>query len=67
ARLRPADLDAKAAPAGHRGRYFGAGPTPPRTADGAANWAAPLAGGLGAALLAAAVVLWRGRNAPARR
>lgn len=66
-RLRTADLDAKAAPAGHRGRYFGEGPAPDRAADATANWAAPLAGGLGAALLAAAVVLWRGRNAPGRR
>ncbi|MFH9203078.1 type VII secretion-associated serine protease mycosin [Streptomyces anulatus] len=67
-RLPPAGLDAKAAPAGHRGRYFGEGPAPARTADATANWAAPLAGGLGAALLAVAVVLWRGRNgAPGRR
>ncbi|MFJ4826721.1 type VII secretion-associated serine protease mycosin [Streptomyces bacillaris] len=65
-RLRPGDLGAQAAPAGHREKYFGPGPTPPPAADDPVNWAAPLAGGLGAALLAAAVVLWRGRNAPGR-
>ncbi|MEV1046456.1 type VII secretion-associated serine protease mycosin [Streptomyces sp. NPDC049916] len=66
-RLPGAGLDAKAAPAGHTGRYFGAGPTPPRAGTDSVHRAAPLAGGLGAALLAAAVVLWRGRNAPRRR
>ncbi|ALC30828.1 MULTISPECIES: type VII secretion-associated serine protease mycosin [Streptomyces] len=65
-RLRPGDLGAQAAPAGHREEYFGPGPTPPPADDDPVNWAAPLAGGLGAALLAAAVVLWRGRNAPGR-
>ncbi|MFD5973605.1 type VII secretion-associated serine protease mycosin [Streptomyces bacillaris] len=65
-RLRPGDLGAQAAPAGHREKYFGPGPTPPPADDEPVNWAAPLAGGLGAALLAAAVVLWRGRNAPGR-
>ncbi|MFB6909235.1 type VII secretion-associated serine protease mycosin [Streptomyces bacillaris] len=65
-RLRPGDLGAQAAPAGHREKYFGPGPTPPPADDDPVNWAAPLAGGLGAALLAAAVVLWRGRNAPGR-
>ncbi|MEQ4608703.1 type VII secretion-associated serine protease mycosin [Streptomyces bacillaris] len=65
-RLRPGDLGAQAAPAGHREEYFGPGPTPPPADDAPVNWAAPLAGGLGAALLAAAVVLWRGRNAPGR-
>ncbi|NUV90205.1 type VII secretion-associated serine protease mycosin [Streptomyces sp. KAI-26] len=65
-RLRPGGLGAQAAPAGHREEYFGPGPTPPPADDAPVNWAAPLAGGLGAALLAAAVVLWRGRNAPGR-
>ncbi|MFE7866240.1 type VII secretion-associated serine protease mycosin [Streptomyces bacillaris] len=65
-RLRPGDLGAQAAPAGHREEYFGPGPTPPPADDDPVNWAAPLAGGLGAALLAAAVVLWRGRTAPGR-
>ncbi|TGZ04439.1 type VII secretion-associated serine protease mycosin, partial [Streptomyces rhizosphaericola] len=41
--------------------------TPPPADGDPVNWAAPLAGGLGAALLAAAVVLWRGHNAPGRR
>lgn len=66
-RLPRGDLNAQAAPAGHAGRYFGTGPTAPRAEADTVNWAAPLAGGLGAALLAAAVVLWRGRNAPGRR
>ncbi|MET9055940.1 type VII secretion-associated serine protease mycosin [Streptomyces rhizosphaericola] len=66
-RLRPGDLGAQAAPAGHREEYFGPGPTPPPADGDPVNWAAPLAGGLGAALLAAAVVLWRGRDAPGRR
>ncbi|MFE2295477.1 type VII secretion-associated serine protease mycosin [Streptomyces sp. NPDC059452] len=66
-RLRPGDLSAQAAAAGHRTKYFGPGPTPPPAEDDPVNWAAPLAGGLGAALLAAAVVLWRGRNAPGHR
>jgi len=66
-RLRPGDLSAQAATAGQRKKYFGPGPTPPPADDDPVNWAAPLAGGLGAALLATAVVLWRGRNAPGRR
>ncbi|MFJ4970425.1 type VII secretion-associated serine protease mycosin [Streptomyces sp. NPDC088755] len=66
-RLRPGDMSARAATAGHRTKYFGPGPTPQPTGDDPVNWAAPLAGGLGAALLAAAVVLWRGRDTPGRR
>ncbi|MEI7031898.1 type VII secretion-associated serine protease mycosin [Streptomyces pratensis] len=66
-RLRPADPNAQAAPTGHRGRYFGAGPARPPADDRTVNWAAPLAGGLGAALLAVSVVLWRGRDAAGRR
>ncbi|WP_254812945.1 type VII secretion-associated serine protease mycosin [Streptomyces cavourensis] len=66
-RLRPGDLGAQAAPAGHREKYFGPGPTPPPADEDPANGAALLAGALGAALLAAAVVLWRGRNASGRR
>ncbi|MFJ4965096.1 type VII secretion-associated serine protease mycosin [Streptomyces sp. NPDC088729] len=66
-RLRPAEPDGRPAAAGYRERYFGPGPTPPRPGGAPVNWAAPLAGGLGAALLALAVVLWRGRNAPGRR
>ncbi|MFD3974977.1 type VII secretion-associated serine protease mycosin [Streptomyces cyaneofuscatus] len=66
-RLRPGELSARTATAGHRTKFFGPGPTPPPAADDPVNWAAPLAGGLGAILLAAAVVLWRGRNAPGHR
>lgn len=42
-RLRPGDLGAQAAPAGHREEYFGSGPTPPPADDAPVNWAAPLA------------------------
>ncbi|MBT2379329.1 serine protease [Streptomyces sp. CB00316] len=66
-RLRPGELSAQTATAGHGKKFFGPGPTPPPADDTPVNWAAPLAGGLGAALLAAAVVLWRGRNAPGHR
>lgn len=57
-----AGLRTDSAAAGYRKEYFGSGPTPPRTDDGPAGWFAPAAGGLGAALLALAVVLWRGRG-----
>ncbi|WP_326664144.1 type VII secretion-associated serine protease mycosin [Streptomyces sp. NBC_00385] len=60
--LSPAGLRTDSAAAGYRKRYFGAGPTPPRVDDGPAGWFAPAAGGLGAVLLALAVVLWRGRG-----
>ncbi|MFJ2416944.1 type VII secretion-associated serine protease mycosin [Streptomyces brevispora] len=60
--LSPAGLRSDSAPAGYRKQYFGPGPTPPREDDGPAGWLAPAAGGLGAVLLALAVVLWRGRN-----
>ncbi|MGW1023408.1 type VII secretion-associated serine protease mycosin [Streptomyces sp. NPDC002577] len=43
-------------------KYFGPGPTDSGSGDGPADWAGPLAAGLGAVLLAAAVVLWRGRR-----
>ncbi|MGV9940862.1 type VII secretion-associated serine protease mycosin [Streptomyces sp. NPDC003401] len=42
--------------------YFGPGPDGKRTGDDASGWAGPLAGGTGAVLLAAAVILWRGRR-----
>ncbi|MFE3326379.1 type VII secretion-associated serine protease mycosin [Streptomyces sp. NPDC059176] len=52
-----------AAPPGYRERYFGRGPDAP-AADHPGGWVAPVAGGLGALLLAGAVVLWRaGRRA----
>ncbi|MER6102455.1 type VII secretion-associated serine protease mycosin [Streptomyces sp. NPDC001832] len=66
ATLRPAGLRADSAEAGYRKRYFGPGPTPEHHGSSPAGWLAPAAGGLGAVLLAVAVVLWRGRgNRPA--
>ncbi|WP_326724261.1 MULTISPECIES: type VII secretion-associated serine protease mycosin [unclassified Streptomyces] len=44
--------------------YFGSGPDAPEDDTDTVGWAGPLAGGLGAVLLAAAVVLWRGRRGP---
>ena len=61
ARIRTAGSSGAAA-TGHARKYFGSGPTPPPADDGPANWLAPSAGGLGAVLLALAVVLWRGRE-----
>ncbi|MFI9581756.1 type VII secretion-associated serine protease mycosin [Streptomyces sp. NPDC052236] len=58
--LRPADL--KAASAGYAKQYFGTGPVVAKKESEPAGWLAPLAGGIGALLLGAAVVLWRGRN-----
>ncbi|MER5984006.1 type VII secretion-associated serine protease mycosin [Streptomyces sp. NPDC001787] len=66
-RLRPADLSARSAATGYREQYFGPGPTPPHREPGPVNWLAPAAGGLGAVLLAVAVVLWRGRAPGGRR
>ncbi|MEV6027308.1 type VII secretion-associated serine protease mycosin [Streptomyces sp. NPDC052036] len=43
-------------------KYFGPGPDSARGGTGSPDWGVPLAGGLGVALLAAAVVLWRGRT-----
>ncbi|MFD5626780.1 type VII secretion-associated serine protease mycosin [Streptomyces sp. NPDC127072] len=45
-------------------KYFGSGPDTPQDDTDSIGWAGPLAGGLGAVLLAAAVVLWRGRREP---
>ncbi|MGV9883741.1 type VII secretion-associated serine protease mycosin [Streptomyces sp. NPDC003006] len=47
-------------------KYFGPGPDAPKEDEGPAGWAGPVAGGLGVALLAAAVCLWRGRRSPPR-
>ncbi|MFJ8034962.1 MULTISPECIES: type VII secretion-associated serine protease mycosin [unclassified Streptomyces] len=58
ARLKPQGLHAAA----YDGTYFGPGPDAPRSTGGTADWAAPLAGGLGAVLLVAGVILWRGRR-----
>ncbi|GLP72512.1 type VII secretion-associated serine protease [Streptomyces sp. TUS-ST3] len=60
ARLKPAGLQ----PASYGDKYFGSGPDAAKSEDDTASWAAPLAGGLGVALLIAAVVLWRGRRGP---
>ncbi|MEV6160894.1 type VII secretion-associated serine protease mycosin [Streptomyces sp. NPDC052052] len=62
AELRPADARAESAEAGYRKRYFGPGPTAAHHDNGPAGLLAPAAGGLGAILLALAVVLWRGRG-----
>ncbi|MET7693796.1 type VII secretion-associated serine protease mycosin [Streptomyces sp. NPDC005483] len=61
-RLKPAGLQ----PASYGAKYFGSGPDTATSADDTASWAAPLAGGLGVALLITAVVLWRGRRGPRR-
>ncbi|MFF4232089.1 type VII secretion-associated serine protease mycosin [Streptomyces sp. NPDC001820] len=61
AKLRPADL--KAASAGYDKQYFGPGPAAVKKDSEPAGWLAPLAGGIGALVLACAVVLWRGGRA----
>ncbi|MEU0027499.1 type VII secretion-associated serine protease mycosin [Streptomyces sp. NPDC006335] len=61
-RLKPEGLR----PASYGEKYFGSGPDTAESGDDTASWAAPLAGGLGVALLVAAVVLWRGRRGPRR-
>ncbi|MET9082319.1 type VII secretion-associated serine protease mycosin [Streptomyces sp. NPDC004237] len=43
-------------------KYFGSGPDPEDTSTSPTDWAAPLAGIAGTALLAASVILWRGRR-----
>ncbi|NUK00790.1 type VII secretion-associated serine protease mycosin [Streptomyces lunaelactis] len=58
AKLRPGDL--KAASAGYGKQYFGPGPAAAKKDTEPAGWLAPLAGGIGALVLAGAVVLWRG-------
>ncbi|MEU9059434.1 type VII secretion-associated serine protease mycosin [Streptomyces sp. NPDC048430] len=63
AKLRPDELSARSAKAGYRKEYFGSGPAPQGGDRDPAGWLAPAAGGLGAVLLALAVVLWRGRGA----
>ncbi|MEV5201548.1 type VII secretion-associated serine protease mycosin [Streptomyces sp. NPDC053720] len=62
AALRPAGLRAESTGAGYRKRYFGAGPAPEHHESSPAGWLAAGAGGLGAVLLALAVVLWRDRG-----
>ncbi|MFJ6014237.1 type VII secretion-associated serine protease mycosin [Streptomyces sp. NPDC092952] len=67
AALRPAGMRAESAEAGYRKRYFGPGPAAAHHDGGPAGWLAAGAGGLGAVLLATAVVLWRGRGRTAAR
>jgi type VII secretion-associated serine protease mycosin len=43
-------------------KYFGAGPDTTDDTPDSPGWAGPLAGALGVALLAASVLLWRGRR-----
>ncbi|WP_329226249.1 type VII secretion-associated serine protease mycosin [Streptomyces canus] len=62
ARLKPQGLQ----PASYGEKYFGSGPDAAKSGNDTASWAAPLAGGLGVALLVAGVVLWRGRRSPRR-
>jgi type VII secretion-associated serine protease mycosin len=62
-RLQPEGLQ----PASYDKKYFGSGPDTAKSEEHMASWAAPLAGGLGVALLIAAVFLWRGRRRGPRR
>ncbi|MFI6438091.1 type VII secretion-associated serine protease mycosin [Streptomyces sp. NPDC050759] len=62
ARLKPQGLQ----PASYGEKYFGSGPDSAKSESDTASWAAPLAGGLGVALLVTGVVLWRGRRGPRR-
>ncbi|GHF09336.1 type VII secretion-associated serine protease mycosin [Streptomyces werraensis] len=57
-RLKPEGLEAAA----YGDEYFGPGPAAESPGDDTADWAAPLAGGVGGVLLVVAVVLWRGRR-----
>ncbi|MCD9879377.1 type VII secretion-associated serine protease mycosin [Streptomyces guryensis] len=57
-RLKPKALQA----ASYGDKYFGSGPDAATSDGGTSDWAAPLAGTLGGALLVAAVFLWRGRR-----
>ncbi|WP_406001869.1 type VII secretion-associated serine protease mycosin [Streptomyces sp. NBC_00829] len=58
AKLRP--MDRNPASAGYGKQYFGAGPDPVGKEPEPVGWLALLAGGVGALVLAGAVVLWRG-------
>ncbi|MFF9606595.1 type VII secretion-associated serine protease mycosin [Streptomyces sp. NPDC014684] len=63
ARLQPRSLR----PASYGKEYFGPGPDTATATGSASGWAGPLAGGAGAVLLVAGVVLWRGRGQGRRR
>lgn len=71
--LRPAGrkadsaASADSAKTGYSKRYFGPGPTARHKDEALAGRLAPVAGGLGAVLLALAVLLWRGRKPSVRR
>nr|WP_246620233.1 type VII secretion-associated serine protease mycosin [Streptomyces corallincola] len=58
ARTRPAPLRAASA----AGKYFGTGPDAPPAASSPTDWAAPLAGALGGALLLTGLALWLTRR-----
>ncbi|WP_405800582.1 type VII secretion-associated serine protease mycosin [Streptomyces sp. NBC_01506] len=66
-KLDTAKTDTKSEAAGYTKRYFGSGPDDASDASEPAAWLAPLVGGVGALLLAAAVVLWRGGPITGRR
>ncbi|MET4922604.1 type VII secretion-associated serine protease mycosin [Streptomyces sp. PSRA5] len=66
-KLGPATADAQKKATGYTKRYFGRGPDDASGESEPAAWLAPLAGGLGALLLAGAVVLWRGGPVSGRR
>ncbi|MFV0130759.1 type VII secretion-associated serine protease mycosin [Streptomyces sp. HMX112] len=55
-----------AGPAGHPARYFGPGPPAVRADEAGTGLLAPVTGGAGVLLLAAAAVLWRGGRAARR-
>ncbi|MGW3653798.1 type VII secretion-associated serine protease mycosin [Streptomyces sp. NPDC000878] len=57
-KLKPEDLES----AEYGKKYFGTGPDAAPEKDDSVGWAGPVAGGLGAVLLIAAVPLWRGRR-----
>lgn len=57
-RLKPEGLHSAA----YGKKYFGTGPDAAPDESESPSWAGPLAGTLGALLLVAAVMLWRGRN-----
>ncbi|MFI6105452.1 type VII secretion-associated serine protease mycosin [Streptomyces sp. NPDC051310] len=64
AKLRPGDP--KAVTSGYTGRYFGDGPVAAQAERTALGLLAPVTGGVGVALVAVAVVLWRGGGAARR-